>query len=107
MRTARKLLPRWAPWYRLRQSTHPPALVLLILWPRLPLTQPPGGSTSLAPAGASADGETPDCKDATPDPYPRQQRLLSLARLGATRWHDAGQRGQGMKIAILDTGFRG
>src|SRR5262245_22759921 len=28
-------------------------------------------------------------------------------QLGATRWHAAGRRGQGVKIAILDTGFRG
>jgi len=30
-----------------------------------------------------------------------------LARLGADRWHAAGYRGQGVKVAILDTGFRG
>jgi subtilisin family serine protease len=30
-----------------------------------------------------------------------------LARLGADRWHAAGYRGQGVKIAVLDVGFRG
>jgi subtilisin family serine protease len=30
-----------------------------------------------------------------------------LARLGIDRWHAAGFRGRGVKVAILDTGFRG
>jgi subtilisin family serine protease len=30
-----------------------------------------------------------------------------LARLGADRWHAAGWRGQGVKVAVLDSGFRG
>jgi hypothetical protein len=30
-----------------------------------------------------------------------------LARLGVDRWHLAGCRGQGVKVAILDSGFRG
>jgi subtilisin family serine protease len=30
-----------------------------------------------------------------------------LARLGADRWHEAGRRGGGVKVAVLDTGFRG
>jgi subtilisin family serine protease len=33
--------------------------------------------------------------------------LQHLARLGVDRWHAADDRGQGVKIAILDTGFRG
>jgi hypothetical protein len=35
------------------------------------------------------------------------QRLKHLARLGVDRWQAAGYRGQGVKIAVLDTGFRG
>src|SRR5437870_1257038 len=38
---------------------------------------------------------------------PLLQRIRHLARLGADRWHTAGHRGRGVKIAILDTGFRG
>src|SRR6476646_7872421 len=30
-----------------------------------------------------------------------------LARLGVDRWHAAGFRGQGVKVAVLDSGFRG
>jgi subtilisin family serine protease len=30
-----------------------------------------------------------------------------LARLGADRWHAAGFRGQGIRVAVLDAGFRG
>ncbi|HLN26476.1 MAG TPA: S8 family serine peptidase [Gemmataceae bacterium] len=34
-------------------------------------------------------------------------RSRHLAFLGADRWHAAGFRGQGIKVAILDSGFRG
>jgi subtilisin family serine protease len=34
-------------------------------------------------------------------------RQQHLAELGVLRWHAAGYRGQGVKIAVLDTGFRG
>src|SRR4051794_28925839 len=30
-----------------------------------------------------------------------------LATVGADRWHAAGQRGRGMTVAVLDSGFRG
>ncbi|HZT79303.1 MAG TPA: S8 family serine peptidase, partial [Gemmataceae bacterium] len=35
---------------------------------------------------------------------PRQQLL---ARMGVDRWHAAGVRGHGAKVAVIDTGFRG
>jgi subtilisin family serine protease len=35
------------------------------------------------------------------------RRAQHLARLGVDRWHAAGYRGQGIKIAVLDSGFRG
>jgi subtilisin family serine protease len=34
-------------------------------------------------------------------------RKQHLARLGVDRWHTAGLRGRGVKIAVLDSGFRG
>src|SRR5438093_8749489 len=34
-------------------------------------------------------------------------RLAHLAKLGVDRWHQEGFRGQGVKIAVLDSGFRG
>ena len=34
-------------------------------------------------------------------------RAEHLAALGVRRWHAAGYRGQGVKIAVLDSGFRG
>jgi subtilisin family serine protease len=36
----------------------------------------------------------------------QEQRDQALARLGVDRWHQAGQRGQGIKVAVLDSGFR-
>jgi subtilisin family serine protease len=38
---------------------------------------------------------------------PAAQRAEHLARLGVDRWQAAGYRGRGVKIAILDTGWRG
>ncbi|MFN4259938.1 MAG: S8 family serine peptidase [Gemmataceae bacterium] len=57
-------------------------------------------------------------KDTTPDPHllgcemPAEEnaallRQQLLQRLGVDRWHEAGFRGQGVKIALLDSGFRG
>src|SRR5215471_16030832 len=42
-----------------------------------------------------------------PDAHPALQRIKHLARLGVDRWHAARQRGKGIKIAVLDSGFRG
>jgi subtilisin family serine protease len=36
-----------------------------------------------------------------------QERAAHLARLGAPDWADAGFRGKGVKVLVLDTGFRG
>jgi hypothetical protein len=38
---------------------------------------------------------------------PALERKLHLASLGVDRWHQQDQRGNGIKIAILDSGFRG
>jgi subtilisin family serine protease len=37
---------------------------------------------------------------------PAQDRDKFFGRLGITAWHQAGQRGRGIKIAVLDSGFR-
>jgi subtilisin family serine protease len=36
-----------------------------------------------------------------------QDRARLFARLGVDRWHAAGHRGQGVKVAVIDSGFRG
>jgi subtilisin family serine protease len=67
---------------------------------------------SLALRG-TAEPPAPSVPEATPDSVsssyadPLKQRLQHLTELGALRWQAAGYRGQGIKIAILDTGFRG
>jgi hypothetical protein len=38
--------------------------------------------------------------------FRRDERLQHLTFLGADRWQEAGYRGRGIKIAILDSGFR-
>jgi hypothetical protein len=55
----------------------------------------------------SGDSAPSDSSNLTTEPFSAAQRATSLSRLGVDRWHNAGQRGGGMKIAILDSGFRG
>src|SRR5262245_40813347 len=38
---------------------------------------------------------------------PTPQRAHHLERLGVDRWHATGQRGGGLKVAVLDSGFAG
>jgi subtilisin family serine protease len=69
----------------------------------------PSQADSWPPLLASHHSEeaTPDCDYVPVEPNPAKQRLRHLARLGVDRWHAAGIRGKGIKIAVLDTGFRG
>jgi hypothetical protein len=59
------------------------------------------------PAHEPADSATPDCGTSRPEPFPALQREKQLARLGADAWQAAGRRGRGLKVAVLDSGFRG
>jgi subtilisin family serine protease len=44
---------------------------------------------------------------ATPTPSAVGPRQQLLARMGVDRWQAAGVRGRGVKVAVIDTGFRG
>ena len=86
------------------------AVVLALLLPRLPAGGPAGPAlTDLVPVErvGSAEEATPDCDIPPPEAFPARQRHEHLCRLGADRWQAAGYRGRGIKIAVLDTGFRG
>jgi subtilisin family serine protease len=41
------------------------------------------------------------------EPFPLRERSRLLAALGVDRWHAEGFRGRGVKVAVLDSGFRG
>jgi subtilisin family serine protease len=56
---------------------------------------------------ASYEEATPDCGTVAAEPFPGRQRAQHLAQLGVDRWQAAGFRGQGVTIALLDSGFRG
>jgi hypothetical protein len=72
-------------------------LVLLVL-----------GPTPATRAGQElCDNTTADSSNLASEAVSPAQRDACLARLGVDRWHRAGQRGGGVKIAILDSGFRG
>jgi hypothetical protein len=61
--------------------------------------------TFAAPPVAVTDKAEP--RAAAPASSVARTREQILARLGADRWHAAGFRGRGVKVAVLDTGFRG
>src|SRR5437762_2622441 len=54
-------------------------------------------------------GEAEESRTITPAPttLASQLRDQHLTRIGVDRWHTAGYRGKGVKVAVLDTGFRG
>src|SRR4051794_39344704 len=102
------------PWLpktpRLRVLLVLAGLTLTLLVADLPARGPNRGPLAGGLVRASsccADDSTPDCGAGEVDPFPQRQRALHLARLGVDRWHAAGTAGRGVKIAILDTGFRG
>src|SRR5690349_18757301 len=92
-------------------SRHRPALLRVwVLLLTVGLLSLGGGAlrTSPAPAPAPvAEEATPDCGLAPPLTAPALQRSQHLARLGVDRWHAAGHKGAGVKVAVLDSGFRG
>jgi hypothetical protein len=55
----------------------------------------------------SAECATPDSVVLEPLPFPSRERAKHLADLGVDHWHKQGFRGQKIKIALLDSGFRG
>jgi hypothetical protein len=58
-----------------------------------------------APPAGGADAPARAGYAKGPDFWP--ERLKHLAGLGVPAWQAAGYRGQGLKVAVLDTGFRG
>jgi hypothetical protein len=83
---------------------------LLILASLLPLLLAAGTPVVRRPAagpGATIEEATPDCGTLEADGDPVQQRAAHIAALGIDRWHAAGVRGKGIKVAVLDSGFRG
>jgi hypothetical protein len=57
-------------------------------------------------ASSSYEQTTPVDSSCQTREAPAQQREAHLAKLGIERWHNQSRRGQGVKIAILDSGFR-
>src|SRR5947207_13921537 len=59
-------------------------------------------SSFCAPAGDSIPAWAQNRDERLP-----QKRADHLGFLGARAWHEAGLRGRGVKVAVLDSGFRG
>jgi subtilisin family serine protease len=84
-----------------------PAVLAALLACLLVLVAAPLPLPAADDAQESSAASTPDCGDLPDEPFPLLQRAKQLARLGVDRWHRAGRRGRGVKVAVLDTGFRG
>jgi hypothetical protein len=82
------------------------AAALLAFFAPHPFTVPPTPQAHARHTGA-VEASTPDVGEQPPEPFPVLQRLKHLARLGLDRWHRLGHRGKGVKVAVLDSGFRG
>jgi subtilisin family serine protease len=72
--------------------------VFLSLMPALP---------SRLARGTADEEATPESVVPSSPVAGRVQRASLLAHLGVQRWHAAGYLGKGVKIAVLDSGFRG
>ncbi len=64
-----------------------------------------GCSSSPGPAPISVEQAAPDGPGSAAIDSPSRQQHLE--RLGVPPWHEKGYRGQGVRVAILDSGFRG
>jgi hypothetical protein len=87
----------------------PPARLSLTLACCCLLLPPLGGAPAAraaAPAPARVLSLKAPLRGAAGSPAWRQQQQR-LAALGADGWHALGHRGRGVKVAVLDTGFRG
>jgi hypothetical protein len=73
------------------------AIISLLWWPSLRETPPVN----------SLEEATPDSAAVAADAFPIRQRARLLTLLGVDRWHQEGFRGRGVKVAVLDSGFRG
>src|SRR5438105_310434 len=64
-------------------------------------------SLSFTPELPCRGGDTGELSDHSAEPLSEAEREQHLVRLGVKRWHALGFLGQGVRIAVLDTGFRG
>src|SRR5262249_42389946 len=60
-----------------------------------------------SPLSPPAEQATPDSRAPVGSGSLAEQRQRHLLRMGVPAWHAAGYRGQGVKVAVLDSGFRG
>jgi Subtilase family len=66
------------------------------------------GSAALAwPPGSGSPVEETTVRAVDPAAINDAERTAFLGELGVLRWHGVGYRGQGVRIAVLDYGFRG
>lgn len=94
-------LANWLNGPERRRSVLPGSLILSVLLA--------GFSVAFWPSAAPQSAFGEDQSDqSSPSRISRlASRLRLLARAGVERWHSKGHRGRGVKVAILDSGFRG
>src|SRR6516165_6387625 len=88
----------------------PALLAGLVAWALLSPWSPahgPATGARLAAARFWGASSTPDSDTSAAEADPRAHRWRLLNALGVPSWHTAGHRGRGLKVAVLDSGFRG
>jgi hypothetical protein len=100
MAATRSVRNRWwtAPWRAL------PLFIVVVLAAAFLHHDPLGPRQAAAQVGVERPAPASGATDLGPDRLPQLQQRLS--QLGALRWQQQGFRGQGIKVAILDSGFR-
>src|SRR5262245_15461904 len=85
----------------------PPSLAVLVIlpWILVPQAASLPVATPIPPACPHPADLAPDGAAHNDDGLTALARDRHLARLGVDRWHAAGHRGRGVKVAILDSGF--
>jgi hypothetical protein len=91
-------------WSQARLAVAALIALLFTSWPAAWSSDPPNSHAKVALL-RGIDSNRP--AQASASSLPVQEGRPLLAQLGADRWHEAGYRGRGMKVAILDSGFRG
>lgn len=66
-----------------------------------------GSPSTIGGVSEYLEEATPDTGPVPDEPFPARKRAEHFAQLGVDHWQALGYLGQGVKIAILDSGFRG
>ncbi len=97
---------------RVRHQIHAPLWILVSAWLLSAISKPVAPPAEVAPVTSTRnswaeESATTERKVIRPDTQSLRLRQNLLQELGVLDWHERGRKGKGVKVAILDSGFRG